>query len=106
VLGDVGQPHHVRSAGGEDPTDEVVMGWGARLGSLRGLGFAEHRPPAVVTTDPPHDPVRHVRVTTEADLIGEEPIPELGVIAMRVEHALARYASSSWSSVIGSSSHR
>ncbi len=55
------------------------------LDPLPSLGFAEHRPPLVVPTDPPHDPVRHAGVVDVlADLVGEEPVAELGIIAMGV----------------------
>jgi hypothetical protein len=85
VLGDVRDPDLVRGIGGEVPAHQVIVGRRTGLGPLVPLGFAEPGPPAVVPTDPPHHPVRYVGVVAETDLIGEEPIPELGIIAMRVE---------------------
>ena len=54
------------------------------LGRLRGscLPNTDHQP--LSRADPPHRPVARV-VAGVADLIGEEPIPELGIVAMRVE---------------------
>ena len=43
------------------------------------------RPPAVVPTEAPHHPVRYLWVITGADLVGQEPVAELGVVAMGVE---------------------
>ena len=85
MLGDVREPQLVRCRRGEVPAHQVVMGWGAGLRALPSLGFAEARPPAVVAADPPHHPIRHLGVAAVADLIGQEPIPELGIIAVRVE---------------------
>jgi hypothetical protein len=45
-------------------------------------------------------------VAGPADLIGKEPITELGVIPVRVEHRVATYAASSSPSVIKVASHR
>jgi hypothetical protein len=45
-------------------------------------------------------------VAGQADLIGEEPVAELRVVAVRVETAFATWASSSSASVTGAASHR
>jgi hypothetical protein len=85
VLGDVREPQPVRRRGGEVAAHEVVVRRGAGRGSLASLGSTEPRPPAVVAADPPHHPVRHPGVLLgAADLIGEEPVPELGVVEVRV----------------------
>jgi Helix-turn-helix domain len=86
VLGDVHHPQAVRSSGVELAA-EVVMSRGPGLGLAAGAGPTEHRPPAVVPTDPPHRPVAHL-VAGLADLIRQEPIAELGIVAMRVEHSV------------------
>src|SRR5690606_26760280 len=83
VLGDVGQPRLVGAIGGEVPAHEVVMGCRAGLGGLAVLGFTEPRPPAVGLAVPPHGAVTDV-VAGLADLISEEPVAELGIVAMRV----------------------
>ena len=77
-VGNVGDPQPVGCIRGEVPADQVVMGWCARLRSLSPLGFTEHRPPLVVPTNPPHNPVRHVMVA-EADLIGNVPSIQLAI---------------------------
>ncbi len=61
------------------------MGGRGRVLGLPVLGFAgEAGPPAILRTDPPHRPVRHVP-TVSTELVGEEPIPELGVGFVGVE---------------------
>jgi hypothetical protein len=46
-----------------------------------------YRTPAVVATDPPHRAVRDLDARG-ADLVGEEPVAELEVVTMRVEHGV------------------
>ncbi len=84
MFGDVGQPQLVRLAGRELPTDEVVMGRRTDLGTLRGLALPEPRPPAHLRADAPHRPLTHPMAGV-ADLIGEEPVAELGIVTVRVE---------------------
>jgi hypothetical protein len=84
VLGYVREPQLVRGVRGEVAAHQVVMGRGARLGPLAGARLAEHRPPAVVPADLPHRAVTR-DMSLGTDLIGEEPIPELGIVAVRVE---------------------
>lgn len=87
MLGQVRDPDPVRCVRDEPAADEVVMRGGAGLGTLAALGLAEHRPPLLVSADPPHHPVRH-HVAGVADFIGEEPVSELRVVAVRVEDRL------------------
>ena len=84
MLGDVGQPQPVRPPGGEVAAHEVVVRWRARRAPVATAGLAERRPPAVVPADPPHRAVTHV-VAGLADLIGEEPVAELGVVPVSAE---------------------
>ncbi len=67
------------------------MGSGANHGLLAAPLLAEHAPPAVVAADPPRRPVREHQ-TCLAGLIGQEPVTELRVIAMSVEHGGSQYA--------------
>jgi hypothetical protein len=46
--------------------------------------LAERAPPAVVPADPPGGPLGH-RLTGDARFVEEEPVAELGIVAMRVE---------------------
>src|SRR4029453_10210596 len=59
------------------------MGRGPGRAALAATRLAEARPPAVVSTDPPHRPVTHL-VAGDTDLIGEEPIAELGIVPVGV----------------------
>ena len=72
------------------------MGGVARLRGLAVLLRCRNRPPAVVPADPPHRPIRHVPMPGGADFIGEEPIPELGIVPWASKIAFARQASSSF----------
>lgn len=56
----------------------------AQTGAPAPLGFAERTPPAVGRRDPPSSPIRH-RFADITRLVCEEPMPELGVVAVRVE---------------------
>ena len=60
------------------------MGWCARPRRLAVLLLAKHAPPAVLGADSPHRSVSNIE-TGSPDFVGEEPVPELGVITMRVE---------------------
>lgn len=87
MLGDVGQPQLVRVIRGEVAADEVVVRRRARLALLAVLGLAEGRLPAVVAADPPHRAITHL-VADGPHLVGEEPVAELGIIPMGVEHGV------------------
>src|SRR3546814_3137355 len=60
------------------------MSWRSGLGLLADLSLTEHRPPAVVGAVAPHGAVTG-GVAARADLISEEPVAELGVVAVCVE---------------------
>lgn len=83
VLGDVGEPQLVRSSSSEVAAHEVVMGWRAGLGGLAALRFSEPRPPAIGLPVPPHSAVTDF-VAVITNFIGEEPVAELGVVAVCV----------------------
>ena len=92
MLRDVHEPELVRRVGGEhvtrsavlvdDGAEVVVDGW-AGAPALAAL-LPERAPPPIRGRDPPRRPIRHgfARIT---GLVGEEPVPELGVVAVRVE---------------------
>jgi hypothetical protein len=86
VLGDVGEPQVVRAIRGEVAADELVVRGRARLALLRFLGLAkaDHQP---LSRQIRHT-VRSDLVAGGPDLLGEEPVAELGIIAMRVEHGV------------------
>ncbi len=96
VLGDVGQPQLVRCIRSEHMTGSavlvddgtpVVVHRRPRLAVLAVFGFAAHTEPAVVRGDLPRDPLRH-RFTVAAGLVSQEPVPELRVVAVRVEQGV------------------
>lgn len=89
----IGEPKLVRPVCGELVPDppvlisdgaEVVVDRGARLLAVASALLSEHAPPAVGRCDAPRRPICH-RFTGVAGLIGEEPVPELGVVPVRVE---------------------
>ncbi|WP_280186702.1 MULTISPECIES: hypothetical protein [Nocardia] len=51
---------------------------------LASPGLAEHTPPPVRKADPPRGPPGH-RFTRRGGLVGEEPVPELRIVAMSVD---------------------
>jgi hypothetical protein len=84
VLGDVGQPDLIGTLGGEVPAHQVVMDcWaGSSLAAPSLLGGG--RPDPVVAAQPPH-PSFAGAVTGALELIGNEPVAELGVIGVHVD---------------------
>ena len=84
VLGDVGQPDSVRRRSGELPPHQVVVdcrsGAFARVltAPLRG-----RRPGPVFRAEPPDPSLTH-RVAAPFELVGDEPISELGVVVVHV----------------------
>ena len=86
VFGDIGKPQLVRRVGGEDAVDKVIVDRRSRLLSPA-LLLAERAPPSVVAADPPSGAVGHRR-SGAAGFIGEEAVPELRVISVRVEQGI------------------
>jgi len=93
VFGDVRQPELVRALSAELVPDATVgVGDGAEVVVDRGAGFLaiaasflpESAPPRVVSTDPPRSPVGH-RLTGLTCFVGQEPVPELGIILMGIK---------------------
>lgn len=83
VLADVGQPGLVRSLRGEHPVDEVVMHW--RTGTpAQPPSFRERRPDALLRAEP-GDPVLPSADAPRRQLIGDEPVPEHGVVVVDVD---------------------
>jgi hypothetical protein len=85
VFSEVGDPGPFWAGRGEFTTHQIVMGGRAGLESLAGAGLDEHRLPGVVTTDPPPRAITH-SMAASAGFIGEEPVAELEIVAMGVEH--------------------
>ncbi|WP_162785603.1 hypothetical protein [Microbacterium sorbitolivorans] len=67
-----------------DDRAKVIVNGRAGSAVFAAIGFTERGPPAVARRDPPRRPVRH-RFAIVAGLVGEEPVPELGVVTMGVE---------------------
>lgn len=85
VLGDVCEPQPVRPVGGDIALDPVIVDRRPGLGVLAAAPSpAERTPPAVVPADPPGGPLGH-RLTSGTGLVEEEPVAELGIVAVRVE---------------------
>ena len=84
MLCDVGQPRLVDVIGGEVPLHEIVVD--RRPGTLSVLAaiLPEHGEPLVVPADPPRGPLAHL-FTGLAGFAEEEPVAELGVIAVGIQ---------------------
>ena len=65
----------------------------------------DHARPAVVATDPAHGPLTRPEARGP-DLVAEEPVPALGILAVGVEDRVCQMDSSSSVSVTGCSSQR
>jgi len=85
VLGDVGQPQLVRLGGGEVPFDPVVVDRRAGPFAVLAAFHPERGPPVLVAADPPHRPVT-TAVAGGTGPISQQPMPELGVVDVGVEH--------------------
>jgi hypothetical protein len=86
VLGDVGQPEQVGSLGGELPQHEVVVdrpAWLAGQAALAGV----HRPDPLLGAEPV-DPVAGRRQALPGELVGHEPVAELWVVVVDVDHGV------------------
>jgi hypothetical protein len=84
VFGDVGQPDLVGRRSGEVPLHEVVVdGWFGAL--ARGLAafLRRRRPDPVLGAEPPDPSLAH-RVARPLELVGDEPVAELGVVLVHV----------------------
>lgn len=96
VFRDIGQPELVGGVGNElVPGSPVLVGDGATVVVDRWAGlaavaapfFPERGPPVVGRRDPPSGLVGH-RLTLVAGFVGEEPVPELGVVLVGVEQCV------------------
>lgn len=93
VLRDVHQPELVRFLSSEhvscsaflvDERAEVIVNRRTGPAVLASLGFPERAEPAVGRRDLPRGPIRHA-LASVAGLVGEQPVPELGVVLVGVE---------------------
>lgn len=93
VLGDDGQAHLVRRVGDEPVRDhpmvvfeveQVVVDRRTALVAIAAPFVPKHGPPAVAQRDPPRCAIRH-RLAGLMRLVGEQPVPDLGVVAVGVE---------------------
>jgi hypothetical protein len=85
VLGDVGDPDLVRLGGGEVASDVVVVDRRSRGLARAAATLADRgRPQALLGAQPPHPPLADV-VAGALELVGQEPVPELRVVAVGVD---------------------
>lgn len=92
VSGDVGEPGLVRRISGERGADPPIISHGAQIvvdGRSGLLAIAAPHPPgrgpsAVARRYPPSGPIRH-DLACVAGLVGQEPVPEPGIVAARIE---------------------
>jgi hypothetical protein len=89
VFGDVGEPEAIGLIGTEVSVHEIVVSRGVRLGALAGFLLAENGPPAIGRADLPHGAFAHLEAGV-SDLVGEEPIAELGIVTMRIEDGVGQ----------------
>ena len=84
MLRDVGEPQRVDVIGGEVALDQVIVDrWSRTLAVLAAL-LPQHGQPLVVWADPPRGPLAHL-FTGLAGFAEEEPVAELGVIAVGIQ---------------------
>ena len=84
MLGDIGQPEFVGVVSGEVTLHEIIVD--RQPGALPVLAalLAEHGPPLIVPADPPRGPLAPL-FTGLAGFADQEPIPELGIIAVGIQ---------------------
>jgi hypothetical protein len=80
VLGDVGQPQPVRGIGGEVVFDQVVVDRRPGQFAFPAAPLPERRP-AQLRAELPGGPLGH-RLTRDPGLVDQEPVAELGVVAV------------------------
>ncbi|MFV3116750.1 hypothetical protein [Gordonia ajococcus] len=86
VLGDVGQPQTVRSVGGE-ALNQIIMNRRPGSSAVAAPFCVGHRPPGVVTADPPRRPLAH-GLTSVFRVSDEEVVAELRVLTVSIEKGL------------------
>lgn len=84
VLGDVGQPHLVGPCRGEVSLHQVVMDGGTRASLADPALLCRGRPDPVLTAQPRHPALADL-VAGTLELIGDEPVAELGIIGVDVD---------------------
>lgn len=89
MLGEVCEPDRVRSGGGEVALDEIVVH--RRAGTLHTAAALAGggRPQLLVSAQPPHSSFSD-GVAGGFEFIGEEPVPELGVIGVGVDERVGQ----------------
>ena len=84
MLGDIGQPQLVDVIGGEVTLHEIIVDRRPRAFPVLAALLPEHGPPLIVPADPPRGPLAHA-LASGLRFADQEPIPELGIIAVGVE---------------------
>jgi hypothetical protein len=86
VLGDVGQPQPVRCCGGKSPGDEVVVDrWPWRAVQATFAGVAAEQ---ALLGAQPVDAVAAGGDPDAGELVGDEPVAELGVVVVDVDRGV------------------
>ena len=83
MFGDVGQPQPVRGVGGEPLVHQVVVHWWPGP-SAQALLLREHRPDLLLSAHPAR-PGSPRGDAVGRQFVGDEPVPERGVVTMDVE---------------------
>ena len=85
VLGDVGEPDRIRSLGVELAPDQVVVHRRARdLAAATPALLRRGRPDPLLAAQPPH-PALAATMASRLELIGDEPVAELGIVGVHVD---------------------
>jgi Protein of unknown function (DUF2699). len=92
MLGDVRQPQLVGGGRSEVALHEIVVNGRPGLRALAAALLAERRPPAVIPADRPRRPLRH-RLACRTGFVDEEPVTELGVVAVGVKERIGAVGS-------------
>jgi hypothetical protein len=89
MLGDVGQPDLVEFVGVEDPTDVIVVD--RRTGRLAGsTTLAQDGRGDLLQRTQPLYPVLRGLVPGYVQLVGDEPVAELGIVGMDVDDGVGQ----------------
>ena len=84
MFGDVGEPELVRPCRGEVAEHKIVMHRWSRF-SVQAALLRNHRPELLFRAQPPHAPLGRCQPGLRFDLVGDEPIPERRVVAVKID---------------------
>ena len=88
MLGDVREPDRVGALGGEVPLHQIVVNGGAGLlPAALATRLRRRRPQLLVPTQAPHPALAEL-VAGGLELVGEEPVAELRIIAVEIDEGV------------------